>query len=371
MNLSPSLKNWIYALSATIAGFLISKVVIYGLASIAAFSSANDSAEINFTDIYDRVADRRAVSTLSDDIVIVSVDGCNREQIAATIDAVSFFEPAAVGLDLFFIYPSVVDEALIEAIKSCSNIVLPISDGETPLISYFYPQLDKEYGCVNMTTNSSYEIVRDFIPVFDVDSAKIPCMALALAQKVLKREIKEEELEEKIWYSSVDFDIISASELLDSTGFPVMDAAARIRNMAVLVGVVNDGSDMHRTPVKEQMAGIEIHAHILDTILHNKTIDKVSGFWNMTIAFICCLLFIRIYLFFKDWLDDVGEMIMRVLQFVLIYIFLVLGANLYIKCHCLMDFSMTLLMLGFSLTALSLIKGAVFLVMKIKLKRKR
>ena len=371
MDLTPSFKNWLYALSATIIGFLISKIVVYGLASIAAFSSANDSAEINFTDIYDRVADKRDVCTLSDDIVIVSVDGCNREQIAATIDAVSFFEPSAIGLDLFFIYPSVVDGALIEAIRSSDKIVLPISDGEEPVVSYFYPQLNNGYGCVNMTTNSSYEIVRDFIPVFDIDSLKVPCMALAIAEKVSGREIKEEELSEKIWYSSVDFDIINSSELLDSSGFPIMEAAGRIKDKAVLIGVVNDGSDMHRTPVKEQMAGIEIHAHILDTILHNKRIDEIGGFWEMIIAVVCCLLFLRLHLFFKDWLDDVGEMIMRVLQFVLIYIFLVLGANLYIKHHCLVDFSTTLLMLGFSLTALSLIKGSVFLILKIKSNRKR
>lgn len=367
---SHSLKNWLYALAATAAGFILSRVVLYGLTSLAAFSSADDSTEINFTDIYDKVADRGAVRTLSEDVVIVSVDGCDRSRIAAAIDAVSFMEPSAVGLDLFFIYPSADDEALIQAIGGCKNMVLPITDGETPLKSYFYPLSGCSYGCVNMNASSSNDIVRDYIPVFDVGPDKVPCMAAALAEKISGRRMPAGQTPERIWFPAIDFDVIEAEELVDEDGLPNLEVEGRIKDKAVLIGVVNDGSDMHRTPVAEEMPGIMIHAHILDTILHDRGINEVSEALNLVIAILCCLLFLRLHLFFKDWLDDVGEMIMRIVQFVLIYVFLVLGVNLYVRHHCLVDFSMTLLMLGFSLTALSIIKGTVYLFQMLKDKKK-
>ena len=370
MRISQSLKNWLYALAATVLGLVFSRIVISGLASIAAFSSADDSTEINFTDIYDKVADRSSVRTLSDDVVIVSVDSCNREQIAATIDAISFFEPSAVGLDLFFVYPSGMDEALIEAIEGCDNIVLPVTDGENPVKSYFYPISGKSYGCVNMASSASYDIVRDYIPLFEVDSSKVPCMAIALVQKMTGKTIDKDFRQQKIWYPAVDFEIIDYKELIDNEGFPLLEARDRIEGKAVLVGVVDDKSDVHRTPVKDEMPGIEIHAHILDTILHNKGVKEASMLLNIVVAFLCSLLFLRLHLFFKDWLDDVGEMIMRIFLFILIYIFLITGANLYIKSHCFVDFSTTLLMLGFSLTALSIIKGSLFLISMIKEKKK-
>lgn len=364
--ISKSLKNWLFALLATVVGFALSRVVLYGLTSLAAFASADDSTEINFTDIYDKVADRSSVRTLSEDVVIVSVDGCDRSRIATAIDAVSFMEPSAVGLDLFFIYPSADDEDLIQAIGGCRNMVLPITDGETPLKSYFYPLSGCSYGCVNMNASSSNDIVRDYIPMFDVGPDKVPCMAAALAEKISGGRMQAGQTPAKIWFPSVDFDVIEAEELVDEDGLPNLEAEERIKDKVVLIGVVNDGSDMHRTPIAEEMPGIMIHAHILDTILHDRRMNEAREELNLVIAILCCLLFLRLHLFFKDWLDDVGEMVMRIVQFVLIYVFLVLGVNLYVRHHCLVDFSMTLLMLGFSLTALSIMKGTVYLIKMIK-----
>ena len=127
---------------------------------------------------------------------------------------------------------------------------------------------------------------------------------------------------------------------------------------------MNDLSDVHRTPVDDEMPGILIHAHVIDTILNDRHVNEVGTFWNIFIAFVLCLLFIRLFVFMKNLWDDVGEMVMSVVQLVLMYIFLVLGANLYIRHGIHVDFSLTVVVLGLSVTALSVINGVKFLLEK-------
>lgn len=78
------------------------------------------------TDVYNTVADRRASRTLSDDIVIVSIDGCSREDIMEVVDYVDYLNPSAIGLDVFFNYPAEGDAGLIESLTQCDNLVFPV-----------------------------------------------------------------------------------------------------------------------------------------------------------------------------------------------------------------------------------------------------
>ena len=363
MKLSPSLYDWLTALAATVIGLLLSFAVIRGVVSFVDFLN-DDSGEFEYTDIYERVAQRRSLATLSDEIVVVSVDGCSRKRIADVIDAVGFMSPAAVGLDLFFTYPSEEGFDLVESIKGCGNIVLPVAVGREDSESFFYGDFAADYAAVNMISSSSFDIIRDYSTLFRSDTAVVPSMAYSLVEKAGYDIPAPDSRLRPIWYPSVEFDVIHADEIVDSDGFPCMEIAGSLEGKIVLIGVTEDPSDVHRTPIEEQMSGVMIHAHIADTIINDRYVKEVVEFWNYLIAFVVCLLFLRLTIYMKNLWDDVGEMVMSVAQVLLIYVFLVLGANLYIKHMFFIDFSMTMVAIGLSITVLTLIKGMIYLYLK-------
>lgn len=355
--------KWFKSLLSASCGLLLSLVAVSGIITCLTLVS-NDYNDFDFLDIYTRVGDRTSVTKLSDDVVIVSIDDCSRDKIAHVIDAVNFCSPAAIGLDVFFIYPSE-DEALINSIKSCDRIVLPLALGEENTESYFYDEIDAELGVVNVVSSSAFDIIRDYMPIFHKDSVEYLSMPLALVEKAGMGRSQKESASRHIWYPAVDFDIIEADELVEEDGIPVLSCTERIQDKIVLIGAVRDMGDLHRTPVDDEMPGMVLQGHIIDTILHDRQIREIGVFWNLLIAFVVCLFFTRLQIFMKDRLDDVGEMLMRALQFLFIYIVLIIGVNLYLKHGFFIDFSITMMMLFLSFIVLSIINGITYLLKKV------
>ena len=181
------------SLCVTILAFLLSYVVVYDISSLPALSPLERASDIEMSDIYNEVANRREISHLSKDIVLVGIDGCSRKQIAAVIDAVSWFEPRAIGLDVMFAYPSEDATNLLSSIRGCSNLVLPYNveyDVETQSFtlgveSFFYPELDaKTVGVVNLAISNTHNVVRQFKPIFEVDGVVVDNFSAAIAHLV-------------------------------------------------------------------------------------------------------------------------------------------------------------------------------------------
>ena len=361
--MSDTLYKWFKSLLSVSCALLLSLAAIYGI--IKCLSAVSDDYnDFDFLDVYARVGDRTSVAKLSNDVVIVSIDDCSRDKIAQVIDAVNFCSPAAIGLDVFFIYPSD-DDNLINSIKSCDRIVLPLALGEECIKSYFYHEIDAELGVINVASSSVFDIIRNYIPVFRKDSIEYRSMPMVLIEKAGFSIPEREPVSRHIWYPAVEFDVIEADELVDEYGLPVLSCTGRIQNKIVLIGAMRDYGDLHRTPVDDEMPGMVLQGHIIDTLLHDRLIRETSVFWNILIAFIICLLFTRLHLFLKDRLDDIGEMLMHGLQLLLIYILLVIGVNLYLKHGLFIDFSITMMMLFLSFIVLSTINGMTYLFKKI------
>lgn len=363
MKISNSIYDWLIAIVATIVGLLLSMAVIQGVLSFIDYLKGS-GGDFEYTDIYQRVAQRRSVAVLSDDVAIVSVDGCSREEIAEVIDAVSFMSPAAVGLDIFFTYPSEDGLEVASAVQGCDGIILPVAVGRSDSRSFFYGDFPADFAAVNMLSSSSADIIRDYSTLFNSDSTVYPSMAHALVAKAGYDVEKPDTQNSPIWYPSVEFDVVEAREIVGPDGFPNLDVADRLDGKMVLIGLVDDPGDVHRTPIDDQMPGTRIHAHIVDTIVNSRSVREVSAFWNIVIAFIVCVLFIRLTIFLKSLWDDVGEMLMKLGQLLLIYVFLVLGAHLYIEHMIFFDFSLTIVVLGLSMTVMALIKGSIYIYNK-------
>ena len=343
----------------TMVTFIVSTFLVNNLSEAISIDPTEKKADIEFGDIYNRVASNRAVQNFNPDIVIIGVDSCSRSDIASLIDAVSYVGPKVVGLDVFFEFASDNDELLLSAISDCENIVLPlrvdydsVSNSFTnPQGSFFYSALDNAtYGVVNFPSDKS-SVLRQFRPAFTADGNKYNSFATAIAQKVSDNSYmhlvnRNNDLED-INYSATEFAEFDAFEIIDEERFPRQGIEEIIRDKIVLIGGLNIATDKHITPIDNGMAGVKIHAKIIDTILGKRYIRHSHFAVDLLISFIFCFLFAYINLCSKQsekW-NNIESLLIRVLQLGLVYIFLVVGCRWFINYYISIDFSCALLMI--------------------------
>ena len=378
------------SLCVTVLAFALSYVVSYDISSISAFASVEEAADIALSDVYNAVAQRRAVSRVSDEVVLVGIDSCTRNEIAAVLQVVDGCDPKAVGLDVMFAYPTQDDTALIAALDGCRNLVLPMRvryDAEAGVFGvaeqlYFSEVLAaKQVGVVNLSADYAHQLVRDFrlhFPLTDGSAAENFVVALArVAAPERHAALMARGAEEVIIrYPSVEFESLSARELFDEEGFPSERAEALLRDRLVLVGALHDSADCHPTPVHAHMAGLRIHAHALQTILSGNYLRHMPEWAGWLLATLFCLRFSGLNMWIKydaRW-NNIEALGLRVVQMGLMYGFLVVGCWWFIRRDGYLDFSASLLMIGLSALASDVWMGlrdvALLAVEKIRLMRK-
>ena len=357
--------NLIKAAIVTILGLLISITSLHRLLNLLDFTNSSEGADFQMSDVYNRVADNRSVRTLSKEILIVPLDGYGRFEIADIITTVNSLKPKAMGLDIMFLEEYEGDITLIKAIEACPNIVLPLAHDEGAdkwIGSYFYSAINNEHhGVINLDANAINQSVRTYRPVYTHNGLQANSFATEIVS-ITSPDIYQQIVNAKvsarvISYPSTEFQIIDVEDLLLSPEKYLDMIAGRI----VLLGDINNPSDYHVTPVKAGMPGIFIHAHTLDTILSGKDIKMSSKWLNWLFAFVICYLFMCVKLFVSDKSQDFGQLVIRILQVVSLYLLFITGCNIFINKLTYVDFSPVLLMLTISLFVCDLWEGCVYL----------
>lgn len=346
--------------------------------SAASMLSTHERKDFNMTDFYNIVADSRLVRDLDNDIVLVNIDDTDRDDITELLRIIPMCEPRLIGLDVTFNVPRVGDSLLLAAIRECPDLVqVAIVDylpgtGDAPFRmgerSYFYDSISyMPHGAANLPVKFEGATVREFPVWFDMPGGKrFPSFAVAMAMQIDSAAVKRLEargnMRELIDYPSRTYDVIDWREIIDNV--------ERLKGKIVLLGAVSEEADFHRTPVSDRMAGIEIHARALGTILRGDYLTRVSDTANMVIACVLCFLLawahLCIPITFKAFL-------LRILQFGMLYLIIRIGYWLFVDCKVIVDFSFTLLMLTFALFACDIwigfpgiVKWAVAKIKKLK-----
>ena len=355
------LSNIVQAAIVTLVSLILASTALHGLSSLLDFKPAVQGNDFQISDVYNNVANSRAVHALSEDITIIALDGGNRDDIAKVITAVDSLNPLAVGLDVLFFWEYDGDDRLINALDHCRNLVLPVEVSDqvdTVKGSYFYNELERaHFGAINLDSYSLSQSVRSFWPSLECGGATVNSFSseiVSLAnperyQELLSRN-KESEI---ISYPSVEFPIVDYADILESPNQFIDDIKGRI----VLMGDIKNGSDYHVTPVDVGTPGVRIHAHIIDTILNGKYISSTPKWISWAIAVLICFVFISINFFIGDISSNLGNLLMRVLQVICLYLFFALGCRAFISRLHYIDFAPSLLMIGLGLFAYDLWMG--------------
>lgn len=358
-----ALRPFVKAIVITVMTLVFSHIAMYDLTSVSFFSPMEKAADFRFSDFYTMVADRGAASSYEKDIVIVPVDGCNRNQMAQTLSDIDFCSPAAVGLDIFFTPLRDSDEdKLSDALRDCDNLVMPVmvdSDGEGLHISHLssYDTLINPSGgfaAVNIQgAEGEREIVREFRNKFETGDGDIRTLSSAIvaigfpdaADKLDSRKSESEE----IAYASREFEIVYPEELLENQDL--------IEGRIVFVGKLQDKADQHVTPLNNFTPGLLIHAYIAATILSEDYTRKLSKWESLCMGAILCFLVVWINLHLMQ--SVMGPLLVRSLQIGLLYFMVVTGTMVYVYFNVDLNFSFSILSVSLGVAACE-VYGAVF-----------
>lgn len=371
----------IKSFAMTLLAFAISMV----LASPVSFSamtlfSAPEKTDFTVSDFYQQVANHRPVETLDPDVVIVDIGDMGREDIADVLEVVAMAEPKAVGVDITFIghRTEEIDGRLIESVKRLPNPVMAMTIEDTDTEDLFYGGdhtffvdeiPDVAEGVINFPVKMERGTIRNFKPYFNVkgergDVIEYPSFAVALAQKIKPEALDNAHLlsrhELPIDYPSRQFDVVD--------GYDVHDFSDMLKDKVVLIGGYSDLSDVHSTPVRSDMPGIEMHALVLSQILGERYFTSSTPAMDYIGAFLLCFTIIYLTMCVPVMLKG---MLLRVLQLVTVWLAIQLGYMLYVDYRMITNFSYILLIITFGLFAVDLWNGTVVAIEWVRLKHRQ
>ncbi len=361
MNVKRFINSGVQVVLITAISLMFSKTTIYNFTSIPAMNSSMAGVDFKMSDIYNSIICKMTSPRHSEDVVIVSVDECSREEIAEVISAVDGCAPSAVGLDIIYSKQKKHDETLISAIRDCDNIVLPKrmgeNDGQPEHVDleegYFYDSSFSHFGILNLESRNLSRPVRSFRPIYrQADSTLTYGMATELVRLArpeafarLMEHISGPSDTLLINYPNLTFDTVDGQELLAKPD----SLDSLLRGKIVLIGKLFDGHDLHLTPIDMTMSGAKIQAYIIESILSDRFLVEYPPRRNWKIAMIMCALllsfnFVAIYHF-----PVVGKMAVRMVQIGSLFLCDIVGIMIYYYKGVYIDFipTLTMIALGF------------------------
>ena len=345
-------------ISLTIA-WLITKSIGADISSLEIFKPTDKKGDFRITDIYNAVEknnyDAIGGAPLSDHVIVVSVDNLNRLETLNAINKVVQCNPAAIGLDFPFEDSVLHRDYLLHTVLFNDTIVsatkVEFLKGSNYFRRKYLSFYEKEFpsahvGYVNIDADYTWNVIRTFHPfVLGARGDTLNSMVLELAklanperaQKLLSRHNETEIID----FVSYRIEVIP-SALLDCD-----DIVKRIEGKAVLLGDTAYAPDVRITPLHEPMSGIMVHAYALQTVLEDSYIDYWSSWkiWLISLMLTIAFLFI---LWKARGKSDSGNWIIRMSQFLIMFLLVLWGCYEFSVHHEYADFTMSITILGFS-----------------------
>jgi CHASE2 domain-containing sensor protein len=159
---------------------------------------------------------------------------------------------------------------------------------------------------------------------------------------------------ETIAFDNIEFPIISAQDVLSGD----VDETF-LSNRIVLIGDIHNIYDSYLSPLHNTLPGIVLHAYALQTIISDNYINTSPTWLNWLIALILCVLFTICNLTAKYHMSNFGNLFIRLLQFAMMYILIVIGSIYFAAHHNYIDFSPAILMIGFGSLSFDLWFGCI------------
>lgn len=358
---TPTFKeSGISAFFISIAALILSLYLPGELTSLEVFIPKEKANDFSFSDFYTMTATNADAVSTDTIVTVVALDGCTRAQMGRAIAMADTSGVSAIGIDMIFSPPTTPYDSIVQAIDTARNVVLPVVltdmiDGffTKSEVSYFEPQLTNslEHGAVNINGSHEGTTTRFFKAEFDTEEGPIPALPTVLA------EMHHPGCAETLWERGNDMEMINFSGRVFNIITPdeIESHPELLRDHIVLMGYVNDRSDMHRNPLVNKIPGVLIHANTISTIVEQTYIDYSSTWINIVIAFVACfiMVFAGMHFRFRPW----GAMLVRGIQIILMFGVLYAGALVYIRHSYSFEFGPTITVTILGLVVMDIVIG--------------
>lgn len=286
---------------------------------------------------------------------IIDVTENSRCEIAKIISVIGEMNPKIIGLDVTTTYTeeNFTDTLWVAAIRSISNIVLPVeycknSQGEDVfLYSTFKEQFDgKRFGIVSFPNNR--DILRTFRPIFHQGALTYDSFSCAIADEIgvdISSVLKKNKV--LINYTTLnlsDDDDIPGSDFLYLDSLKQSFLHSEIAGKIVLIGSTHLTNDQHTTPLGYNLSGLMIHAHIINSLIEERSITTIPTVLRFIICFFVAFLTLMWYYTHKSPVictDTIGkQIIVSSIPFVAsLIVFSIAGTWVFCKFNYYVDFS--------------------------------
>ena len=356
------LKVAIDTVAITLLALLLSKTLLYSFSSMLALKSSIEVKDYEFSDLYYAVADKSIPQKISDDVVLVAVDGLTRGEITDLLYDIKAAGPKAIGIDILFEYQYAGDSSLI-AVTSDSAVIMA---------EFFDPEennrIHKSYFCDSShlarggMVNLEEGVARNYRSEFRINDSAYLSFAAEVAQTA-GYDIGHHT--SSIYFPTIDFWTLEHDMFIKQ----YESCAEIMKDKIVLVGDAANRFDIHQTPVGP-MSGLKIQAATLETIVGNKYIHHFPDWLNWVVAILSCLIVVLRNIYLTNKKLATGNLLFRLAQIFVLYLFFWTGCELFVKYNICIDFAPSLSMIALGLLAYDIYFGFAALYKKIITKRK-
>jgi adenylate cyclase len=229
-----------------------------------------------------------------------------RNLLASLVTAVEAAEPAAIGIDIYFMRPTEPenDQAFVRAINEvrarearADKIILAavnesarqFGESERQFQRQFLARAGAPVGFLNLRHEQDDVVRYTSPPTAGTEFPKSFAFLLARAALGSTAEAKPPGSTRIAWllredYSPESFPVVFAHDLLPAAGDAKVAAArAQLKGKAVLIGNDRPYIDRHRTPFSarsgDEMLGVMVHAHVTAQLLDGRSYSELDEAW--------------------------------------------------------------------------------------------
>lgn len=351
----------------TLLAFFLSQTIVYYFTSMLAFKSSIETKDYEIIDFYCAILDENSPKKVSNNIILVTVDGLPREEIATIIDSVKKASPRVIGVDILFEYKCGIDSDLVETTDDNRIVLAATIDGDSLLHkSYFCNVPHKShYGVAILERVSPISMVRKYRTQYQIKDS----LYYSFASEVIKTggmKIRKTYAEEPsfIYFPTVDFITIESNMLVKDPE----RCKEILKDKIVLIGDDKNMQDVHPTAF-DAMSGLRIQASIIETMLGDHNIRIWPKWVEWMMAIISCIGLILLNIFLTTKMPSIGKLLFRFAQLVTLYLCFLIGFMIFKSYDLYVDITPTLSMIAVGLLAYDFWKGGEILIKKYIIKK--
>ena len=301
----------------TLFSFLLIFILSFIVINLSFFNPLKKAVkDFSFLDVY--YAEKfNSSDKINKDIILVNIEHKNRFELGQLIETIKKAKPKVIGLDIIFKnQKDSFSDSLLATIINDNNIINSyIIQPKSIIENHSTFKNNHESGFVNLNFDNKTSIIRGFNGIVAKNKKQHFSFSTLISKKVLGEKFEPYHRKLKDLLPIKYFGNIDAFLNFNFDEIMTLEDKSVINNKIVLLGYMGsptgnefDIEDKHFTPLNKitagksnpDMFGVVIHANIVNMLINNDFMFRVSNFWIGVFSFLCSFLAVLFFI----WLGE-------------------------------------------------------------------